>query len=45
MGETGLEFGRVFERGGWRGDGCPAEVARCRTRRLAGRRDRFGLGG
>jgi hypothetical protein len=34
-----------FHRGVWPGDGCPAEVARCSTRRrLVRRRDRFGLG-
>ena len=43
MGRRGLDACRGrFERGLWRGDGCPAEVARCRTRRLVGRRDRFG---
>jgi hypothetical protein len=45
MGRRGLDACRGrFERGVWRVDGCPAEVARCRTRRLVGRRDRFGLG-
>ena len=43
MGGRGLDACRGrFERGVWGGDGCPAEVARCRTRRLVGRRDRFG---
>jgi hypothetical protein len=43
MGGRGLDACRGrFERGVWWGDGCPAEVARCRTRRLVGRRDRFG---
>ena len=38
----GQEGVRRMYRSLWQGDGCPAEVARCRTRRLVGRRDRFG---